>query len=553
MIKYVQDNLQLTLQEKQMLYKNGQIIFDKVKQDGGFIKVYCQKKLPQYLIDDDWIDMYKRKIISYEFGQIVNALLIQRPHYCTDTEVLEIWNQDSLAWRTLQVYLISIPNEVTEILTLNFTLQQISQSHGEKQIQVENQIDESTKIIQEMQVSQFIQQIEKDQTKNQASYFGIINLHKKAKEIKHIKNFLPKSIKPQGNYDALSYLRNDISTINVPQLEIQYHSNWRSPSKDQICFTQIILNLGPDACIWITIDKDNLTELQQKILQIENINVFIEDKIWFKDPSYFLLNNIPFRYFVQNKGDLVILSPGTYSWQKTEGLNISCSWNQVTLDENSLKIIINQQKIFKELNYFSRFPYKNLILDLVIHENNLDKNLLNYLRQELQQYIFQENQNLQSLDQKNQPTFQVQRDKSFCTQCQRELFIYFYEEEQQNLCLICCKKNVNLNNSNIKQKYRFQCLNFLIGSTLSNCNIEFCSNYTGKTKCTIKADQQQNQKSKLNQKGFIKASYENNGKNKIIEQQTQNIMESSEDDKQKRKNKKQDIYQGQQFIKQKKI
>ncbi|CAD8137732.1 unnamed protein product [Paramecium pentaurelia] len=554
MIKYVQDNLQLTLSEKQMLYKNGQIIFEKVKQDGGFIKVYCQKELPQYLIEDNWVDIYKTKIISYEYNQIVNALLIQKPHYCSSTEILDIWNLDSLVWRTSQVYIISVPCEMTEILTMNFTLQQIKQNHGMTKIEVESIIEENNKTIQEMQLSQLIEKIIEDQSSNKISYFTIINLHKKAKEIKHIKNFLPQSIRPQGNNDVLSYMRNEIPSINVPQFEIRYFNNWKSSPKDQICFTQINLNLGPDSCLWITIDKENITEIRQKLIQIEHIDILIEDKIWFKDADYFLLNNIPFRYFVQNKGDLVVLSPGTYSWQKCEGLSINCSWNQATLDENSLKTIIDQQKIFNQLNFISRIPFKNLILDVVIHENSLDQTLLNYLRSELQQFIFEENQNLQVLDQKNSPVFQEKRDKLFCTKCKRELFIYFYEEDQKCLCLICLKEQVNINNQNIKQKYRFQCLNFLIGSQLSCCNIEFCSNYTGKTKCTIKVDEQQNYKSKVNKKGFIKISSENNnGKNKILEPFTQNVMESSEDENPKRKNKKQDIYKGQQFLKQKKL
>ncbi|CAK78809.1 unnamed protein product (macronuclear) [Paramecium tetraurelia] len=536
-----------------MLYKNGQIIFEKVKQDGGFIKVYCQKELPQYLIEDNWVDMYKTKIISYEYNQIVNALLIQKPHYCSVTEVLDIWNLDSLAWRTSQVYIISVPSEMTEILTLNFSLPQIKQSHGFTKVEVETNMEGSRKIIQEMQVSQLIEKIQEEQSQNRTPYFTTFNLHKKAKEIKHIKNFLPKSIRPQGKNDVLSYMRNEIPSINIPQFEIRYRCNWRSPSKDQMCFTQVNLNLGPNSCLWITIDKENVAELRQKIIQIEKIDIFNEDKVWFKDADYFLLNNIPFRYFVQNEGDLVVLSPGTFSWQKCEGLCMSCSWNQATLDENSLKTIIDQEKILTELNFISRVPYRNLILDVVIHENSLDQTLLNYLRSELQQFIFEENQNLQSLNQKNAPVFQEKRENLFCTKCKRELFIYFYEEDQNCLCLICLKEHQNINNSNIKQKYRFQCLNFLIGSQLSSCNIEFCSNYTGKTKCTIKVDEQQNYKNKVNKKGLIKPQSENNGKNKILEPLAENAMESSEEENPKRKNKKQDIYKGQKFLKQKKL
>lgn len=54
-------------------------------------------------------------------------------------------------------------------------------------------------------------------------------------------------------------------------------------------------------------------------------------------------------------------------WIKSSGFNISTSWNQASINDETLLIMTQRYDINCELGIHSRIPYKGLILDIIMH------------------------------------------------------------------------------------------------------------------------------------------------------------------------------------------
>ena len=75
-------------------------------RDGGFVKVcyiiyakvYCQRELPGYLKEDDWVSFYQSKVIVYEYKSMVDGSCIGKPYYYNYSEMLKIYEEKSLSW-----------------------------------------------------------------------------------------------------------------------------------------------------------------------------------------------------------------------------------------------------------------------------------------------------------------------------------------------------------------------------------------------------------------------------------------------------------------------
>ncbi|CAD8168236.1 unnamed protein product [Paramecium octaurelia] len=568
MQKYLLDNLPLSLQERNLLYANGQQVYDQVIRDGGFVKVYCQRDLPAYLKEDDWVTFYQSKVIAYEYKSMVDGSCIGKPYYYNFSEMLKIYEEKSLSWLKHQISILTIDPKALEMINVFFNFEALKQNHGNQytDIRVQQPGYDSfspCRINQQLEGMKIMDYIDylNDPTKfirkeglqaDQRLFAVNVNMQGWDKEINHLKQFLPKCLRPQGENDGLSYLRQEIDGVNIPQIYIKTDGVWTGGHQENLSVNAININHGPADCVWITVDNEHVQRLRQKVIELFETDIFKNEGLWFKEPEFFLKNGIPFRYTLQKKGDVVILGAGCLHWVKSLGQTINTAWNQVALDDMTLEAMSERHKLNKEINYRTVIPYKNLMLDLYIHEKSLSQMTIERIQLELQNFFDQENRKLHLIDPPSSQLVECCKEVQLCSKCEHEIFLYFYHDNEEYLCLECVINKPNHKSLPISMKYRYHCFYYLLQAQPSNCNQEFCCPYTGKTKCTI---QQELKPAQFKHKGQPKLNSMLHGTDKMKKKKFDRMdyeidaKTSIYNDKQKTRGRKQSIDKSQPAIK----
>lgn len=118
-----------------------------------------------------------------------------------------------------------------------------------------------------------------------------------------------------------------------------------------------------------------------------NIDILEKEGLWFKEPKYFLMNDIPVKYTLQKKGDVVILGAGCLHWVKALGQCINSAWNILCLDKDSLDTMRERYQINREINFRTVIPYKSLLLDIYIHERDLGESVQKQMQKDLLDFL----------------------------------------------------------------------------------------------------------------------------------------------------------------------
>ena len=85
--------------------------------------------------------------------------------------------------------------------------------------------------------------------------------------------------------------------------------------------------------------------------------------------DWLIKNNIPVKKLIQEKGDLVVTSPGTISWRRSLGRNTILSWNIMAKLKKQITSFVDRYNQYRslKLNKLPKIPMKSLFMRILNH------------------------------------------------------------------------------------------------------------------------------------------------------------------------------------------
>lgn len=85
--------------------------------------------------------------------------------------------------------------------------------------------------------------------------------------------------------------------------------------------------------------------------------------------DWFIINNIPIKKLIQEKGDVVVVSPGTIFWRRSLGVNLVVSWNIMPKIKKQITSFTKRYQDTKELKEEKapKMPMKSLFMRIINH------------------------------------------------------------------------------------------------------------------------------------------------------------------------------------------
>ncbi|KAM3140034.1 hypothetical protein pb186bvf_007834 [Paramecium bursaria] len=298
---------------------------------------------------------------------------------------------------------------------------------------------------------------------------------------------LPKNILPKSKYDGLSYLRQQILGMNVPQCYIKTSGVWTGGHQENLAVQAINYNHGPGDCIWYTVDTKYVPQVRKLVEEQFQVDILKNEGLWFKQHEWFQENDIPIQKFIQKEGEFVYLEAGCLHWVSSRGKTLNTAWNFLHLSQNTFVEMSKRNLINTQILQNMVVPYFNLIFDIYIHGQTLSENVKQFLWDQLKQRIEEEKAQL------SLKKFQIQyasnsREVLMCSACKQEIFIYFYQniQVQTFMCLKCLPHKV----FKLKAKYKEEIITKILEKQVLQCCVDMCSIYTGNTTCKVQQELQ---------------------------------------------------------------
>ena len=146
-------------------------------------------------------------------------------------------------------------------------------------------------------------------------YFGV-NLDMDNMEIP--REEIRKKINPLLNFcafdDSLSYMRETINGMNLPQFYIKETGVWTGGHEENNRIRSININHGPGGSEWYGIRLEDGKTFSDYLKKKHDVNIYLKEGLWYENWEYFLKNKINVLYTVQREGDIILVGPGCIHW-----------------------------------------------------------------------------------------------------------------------------------------------------------------------------------------------------------------------------------------------
>src|SRR5262249_46483119 len=81
---------------------------------------------------------------------------------------------------------------------------------------------------------------------------------------------------------------------------------------------------------WYTIDAKLVQNFRTIVKKKWDLDIYKNEGLWFSDLDFVLANEIEVSYFLQEKGDIVLIGPGCLHWVRAQGVAVNTAWNFAT-------------------------------------------------------------------------------------------------------------------------------------------------------------------------------------------------------------------------------
>lgn len=262
-------------------------------------------------------------------------------------------------------------------------------------------------------------------------------------QVDEIKAKLPKKVLWGSDDDALTYTRQHVLGMTLPQLYCKVTGCWTGGHQENLRFTAVNINHGPQDCEWWAMNPRHSDDFRLKVLKDFMYDTYTNEPLWWPDENYCMAHEFNIYHGIQRPGDLVIVGCGSPHWVKSKGVAVNTAWNFSPKTLSVFKNAFERDKINSKLLFRSLIPIKTLALDLMNYElATLDKDLVEFLMSEIDSAYQKECKQLIDKDTEiNQDHLVLQ-----CEYCYTELFWMYHVcqscerrrvDDDEQLCFFC--------------------------------------------------------------------------------------------------------------------
>jgi hypothetical protein len=264
-------------------------------------------------------------------------------------------------------------------------------------------------------------------------YFGVnIDMDNMYTPCRELKTKLSPNITFGTFNDALSYVREPIRGMTLPQYYLKEEYVWTGGHEENLRIRSININHGNGPSEWYGVSLEDNPTFQQHVYKNEkNINIYTKEGLWYVNYEYFLKHKLKCIYGIQQPGDIMVVGPGCIHWVRSRGFSLHTSWNFCTKDAAQLRCCYDRYKINIRNQIRNLVPLMTLFVDLANFElNNLDLDALQFINETLRVELEIAQGDFTQLREDTTKQFTLLKEYNHleslvCDYCYRETFFYW--------------------------------------------------------------------------------------------------------------------------------
>jgi hypothetical protein len=269
-------------------------------------------------------------------------------------------------------------------------------------------------------------------TKRDMVYFGVnIDMDNMYSPVRELKTKLSPHITYGTFNDALSYVREPIRGMTLPQYYLKEENVWTGGHEENLRIRSVNINHGNGASEWYGVGFKDNPRFQKFVKTHDNINIYTKEGLWYVNYEYFLKHNLPCIYGIQQPGDIMVVGPGCIHWVRSRGFSLHTSWNFCTKDKTQLELCYERYRINNENQIRNLVPLMTLFVDMANFElNNLDLDALKFIGETLRFELEEVEKAYQELCEDKSKHFLLLKEYNHleslvCDYCYKETFQYW--------------------------------------------------------------------------------------------------------------------------------
>eukprot|EP00742_Colponemidia_sp_Colp-10_P007636 GILJ01008230.1.p1 GENE.GILJ01008230.1~~GILJ01008230.1.p1 ORF type:complete len:1309 (+),score=160.60 GILJ01008230.1:159-3929(+) len=246
-------------------------------------------------------------------------------------------------------------------------------------------------------------------------------------QMRELRNKIPDWFLCDSPLDVLSFMRQKVNGMNLPQLYVKVPGVWTGGHEENCRFRSVNVNHGPYESEWGAVEQKYVPLLRQKVIDQCGIDIYKNEGKWFPDPDFCLANGIPVMYGLQKVNDVILVGIGCVHWVRARGVTINSSWNFGTMDLQQLQSSFERYDKNREIGFQSLVPMYTLSFDLLTRKRDvLPLDLYEFLLTRLSNMVNDEIKTTQ-----NYPLIQPEPAGSMVVYCERsgcksEIFNHYF-------------------------------------------------------------------------------------------------------------------------------
>lgn len=202
--------------------------------------------------------------------------------------------------------------------------------------------------------------------------------------MKDLENKIPKQILFKSEYDSMSFLRQEIEGITIPQIYLKVAGCWTGGHEENSRIRAVNINTGSGNVEWYCVDAKNVPKFRKINLAQRKVNIHEAEGFFYTDLYYCLSENIPVIKLIQRPGETVVLKSGTLHWVRSHQNTSNIAWNLSLFEIDAFEQIWERYEINHQLKLANIIPIKTHFLDVF----NCASNLLDEKCQMLNKKLF---------------------------------------------------------------------------------------------------------------------------------------------------------------------
>ncbi len=146
-------------------------------------------------------------------------------------------------------------------------------------------------------------------------YYGVnIDISKYPELYNDLESCINPIINFGSTYDSLSYVREHIPGMTIPQMYIKVPNVWTGGHEENLRMRSVNINHGPGNSFWWTSPYEDSDKIFTNVKENYGINIFKKEGVYFPHFDFFLMNNIRVIYTLQKEGDIILVGSGSIHW-----------------------------------------------------------------------------------------------------------------------------------------------------------------------------------------------------------------------------------------------